>query len=61
MLINNEASRHFIYFKHGIHLQQLHRLDFLIAQQTLFAELILNQHLILFVYSNQLLLVYNDF
>ena len=35
--------------------------SFLIVQRILFVELLLDLHLILFVYSNQLLLIYNDF
>ena len=35
--------------------------SFLIVQRILFVELLLDLHLILFIYSNQLLLIYNDF
>ena len=41
--------------------QHLHSLQFLIVQQIIFAELLLNQHSILFVDFNKLLLVNNDF
>ena len=36
-------------------------MDFLTVQGILFVELLLDQHLILFAYLNQLLLIYNDF
>ena len=41
--------------------QHLHSLQFLIVQQIIFAELLLNQHSVLFVDFNKLLLVNNDF
>ena len=42
-------------------LSALYHVLFLIAQQILFVELHLDQHLILFVCVNQQLLIYNDF
>ena len=42
-------------------LATIHCLDFSIVQQILFAELLLDQHLILFIYSTQIRLVWNDF
>ena len=41
--------------------QHLHNQYFFIGQYILFFELLLDQNLILFVYSNQLQLVYSDF
>ena len=41
--------------------QHLHHQYFLIVAQVIFVELLFDQHLILFLYLNQLLLVYNDF
>ena len=41
--------------------QHLDYLPFLTAERILFAELLLDQYLILFVCSNQLPLIYDDF
>ena len=47
---------------HGLYLLSYSfYLVFLIVQWIIFAELLLDQHLILLVYSNQLLLISNDF
>ena len=45
----------------GVGWSTVYTTHFLIVQQILFVELTLNQYFILFLYLNQLLLIYNKF